>query len=147
MRSSTAKLIISLDMARWNLRFETFKRRIHRIWAMQCWQKHLVKHRSRKSRWLNRVNFWMAAATNKLVTSLELGWSNLSFDTLRCRIHSMWAMKAWQKRILVRWTRRNRRCNWVNFWMPADTVKLIISLDLPWKSLAVDTLWCPIHYL
>ena len=146
MKAATAKLITSLDLARSNLSFETLWHRIHCIWAMKWWQKHVLKRGSRRNRRLNWVKFWMAADTAKLITSLDLPLSNLSFDTLRCRFYSMWAMKGSQKHIIICRSRSNRQSNGANFWMATDTVEQIISSDLPWKTLGVGTFWCPIHY-
>ena len=132
-----------MDLSQSNVSLETLRHRIRCIWAMQWWQKHLFKRASRRNRRLNWVNFWMAADTGKLSTSLHLSLSSLSFDTLRCRIYSMWVMKGWQKHIIISGSRSNRRLNGANFWMAADTAKLIISSDLLGKTLGVSTFWCP----
>ena len=95
---------------------------------------------------INYHNSWMAADTAKLITSLVLSLSNLSFDTLSCRINIMWVMKGWQKHILKCWSRSNWWSNGENFWNLADTMKLIISSDLPGKTFGVGPSWCPIHY-
>ena len=143
---ATTKLLTSLDLARSNLSFETLRRRIHCVWAMKWWQKHLLKCGSRRNWKVNWVKFWMAADTAKLITSLDLSLPNLSFDTLKCRIYSMWVIKGWQKHILICRSRSNRQLNWANIWIAADTVEQVISSDLPWKTLGVGTFWCPIHY-
>ena len=129
MTSSSAKLSTALDFARWNLCFETLRRRIHRMWAMKCWQKRLLKCGSRRSRRLNLVELLNGSSYQQTNYAIGIGMIKSIFWYHILKRRSYWQL------------------NGANFWMLAHTVKLIISSDLPQKkTIGVCTCWCPIHY-